>query len=336
MIDSPETSEDADKPDYMLRVEHLKKHFPVIKGSVFSMQTGVIKAVDDVSFRIKKGETLGVVGESGCGKSTLGRTVLRLHRPTSGNVFLGDTNVTDLSYKALRPMRPRMQMIFQDSYDSLNPRHSIGKIIAEPMVVHTQMDRGEMDKRVCELLDIVGLNPNHAQRFPHEFSGGQRQRINIARALALNPEFVVCDEPISALDVSIQAQIVNLFQDLKKDLGLTFLFIAHDLSMVQHVSDRVAVMYLGKIMELTDRATLFRSPLHPYTKALISAVPLPDPKRERERVPIMLTGEVPSPANPPKGCVFSSRCPEALDICFKTEPEYRDIGESHFIACHLL
>lgn len=321
---------------YMLRVENLKKHFPVIKGSIISRQTGSVKAVDDVSFKIKKGETLGVVGESGCGKSTLGRTVLRLHKPTSGKVFLNDTDVTKLSYEELRRLRPKMQMIFQDSYDSLNPRHSVAKIIAEPMVIHTDMTRMEMDERVCELLELVGLSTTHAGRYPHEFSGGQRQRINIARALALNPEFVVCDEPISALDVSIQAQIVNLFQDLKTKLGLTFLFIAHDLSMVQHISDRVAVMYLGKVMEIADRDSLFNKPLHPYTKALISAVPLPDPKLERKREHILLKGEVPSPSNPPKGCVFSSRCPDADTICFDKAPEYREIQHRHFAACHFI
>ncbi len=328
--------ENEKKCSYMLRVENLKKHFPIIKGSIISRQTGSVKAVDDVSFKIKKGETLGVVGESGCGKSTLGRTVLRLHKPTSGKIYLGDTDVTKLGYEELRRLRPKMQMIFQDSYDSLNPRHSVAKIVAEPMVIHTNMTRAEMDERVCELLELVGLSTTHAGRYPHEFSGGQRQRINIARALALNPEFLVCDEPISALDVSIQAQIVNLFQDLKTKLGLTFLFIAHDLSMVQHISDRVAVMYLGKVMEIADRKSLFNKPLHPYTKALISAVPLPDPKLERKREHIVLKGEVPSPSNPPKGCVFSSRCPDADTICFEKSPEYREIHYRHFAACHFI
>ncbi len=333
----PESPDETKKDcSFMVRVENLKKHFPIIKGSIISRQTGSVKAVDDVSFKIKKGETLGVVGESGCGKSTLGRTVLRLHRPTSGKIYLNDTDVTKLSYEELRRLRPKMQMIFQDSYDSLNPRHSVAKIIAEPMVIHTDMTRAEMDERVRELLELVGLSTSHAGRYPHEFSGGQRQRINIARALALNPEFVVCDEPISALDVSIQAQIVNLFQDLKKKLGLTFLFIAHDLSMVQHISDRVAVMYLGKVMEIADRNSLFNKPLHPYTKALISAVPLPDPKLERKREHILLKGEVPSPSNPPKGCVFSSRCPEADTICFEKPPEYREIQHRHFVACHFV
>ena len=333
---SDRSDETKKECSYMVRVENLKKHFPIIKGAIISRQTGSVKAVDDVSFKIKKGETLGVVGESGCGKSTLGRTVLRLHRPTSGKIYLNDTDVTKLSYEELRRLRPKMQMIFQDSYDSLNPRHSVAKIIAEPLVIHTEMTRAEMDERVCELLELVGLSTTHAGRYPHEFSGGQRQRINIARALALNPEFVVCDEPISALDVSIQAQIVNLFQDLKKKLGLTFLFIAHDLSMVQHISDRVAVMYLGKVMEIADRNSLFNKPLHPYTKALISAVPLPDPKLERKREHIVLKGEVPSPSNPPKGCVFSGRCPDADTICFDQPPEYREIHHRHFIACHFV
>lgn len=332
---SESISQKPDKPGVILTVEHLKKEFPIKSGRILNRKNRVVKAVDDVSFTINKGETLGVVGESGCGKSTLGRTVLRLHRPTSGTIRLGRTDVTRLDYESLRRLRPRMQMIFQDSYDSLNPRHSVARIISEPMVIHTEMSRDEMDSRVCELLELVGLNASYAHRYPHEFSGGQRQRINIARALALNPDFVVCDEPISALDVSIQAQIVNLFQDLKKKLGLTFLFIAHDLSMVQHISDRVAVMYLGKIMELADRETLFNTPRHPYTKALISAVPLPDPKLEREREHIVLEGEVPSPTSPPKGCVFSSRCPEAEPRCFENPPEYREIGDGHFTACHL-
>lgn len=319
----------------LLRVQNLKKYFPINRGIIWSRQVGAVKAVDDVSFEIRKGETLGVVGESGCGKSTTGRAILNLLKPTSGQVFLDDIELTALSDEELRLLRPRIQMIFQDSYDSLNPRHSVAKIIAEPMVVHKTKSQGEMRERVMELLELVGLNPNHAVRFPHEFSGGQRQRINIARALALNPEFIVCDEPISALDVSIQAQVVNLFQELQEQLGLTYLFIAHDLSMVQHISHRVAVMYLGQVMELTNRNNLFNNPLHPYTQSLMSAVPLPDPPLERNRKRIMLEGEVPSPANPPKGCVFHTRCPLAQDICIDTVPQYREVMPEHFVACHL-
>ncbi|MBL0714651.1 MAG: dipeptide ABC transporter ATP-binding protein [Desulfosarcina sp.] len=319
----------------LLRVQNLKKYFPINRGIIWNRQVGAVKAVDDVSFEIRKGETLGLVGESGCGKSTTGRAILNLLKPTSGQVFLDDIEVTALSDEELRLLRPRAQMIFQDSYDSLNPRHSVAKIIAEPMVVHKTKSQGEMRERVMELLELVGLNPNHAVRFPHEFSGGQRQRINIARALALNPEFIVCDEPISALDVSIQAQVVNLFQELQEQLGLTYLFIAHDLSMVQHISHRVAVMYLGRVMELTNRNNLFNNPLHPYTQSLMSAVPLPDPPLERNRKRIMLEGEVPSPANPPRGCVFHTRCPLAQDICIDTVPQYREVMPEHFVTCHL-
>jgi oligopeptide transport system ATP-binding protein len=319
----------------LVRVEHLKKHFPIIRGLIWSKQVGSIKSVDDISFEIRRGETLGLVGESGCGKSTTGRAILHLYRPTSGRIYLEETDLTGLGEEALRRMRPKMQMIFQDSYASLNPRHPVGKIITEPMVIHGTMSPTEMRDRVVELLELVGLRAGHINRFPHEFSGGQRQRINIARALALNPSFVVCDEPISALDVSIQAQVINLFQDLQEQLGLTYLFIAHDLSMVQHISNRVAVMYLGKIMELAARVDLFNDPLHPYTQSLISAVPVPDPKLEKKRQRIMLQGEVPSPANPPRGCVFHTRCPLAVDICTEVTPEYRQLRPGHFVACHL-
>jgi oligopeptide/dipeptide ABC transporter ATP-binding protein len=260
---------------------------------------------------------------------------LQLHKPTAGRVYLEDIELTTQGKEDIRRLRPRIQMIFQDSYASLNPRHSVAKIIAEPMVIHSDMSVADMHQRVMELLELVGLNPNHAGRFAHEFSGGQRQRINIARALALNPSFIVCDEPISALDVSIQAQVVNLFHDLQKQLGLAYLFIAHDLSMVQHISHRVAVMYLGKIVELTRRTNLFNDPLHPYTQALMSAVPEPDPIKERQRTRIMLEGEVPSPANPPSGCVFHNRCPIAREICSEEIPVYREIKPAHFIACHL-
>ncbi len=321
--------------DVLVRVEHLKKYFPIRKGAVISRLVGNVKAVDDVSFEIRRGETLGVVGESGCGKSTTGRAVLQLHKPTAGRVFLEDTELTALSPPEIRRLRPRMQMIFQDSYDSLNPRHSVRKIIAEPLVVQGVMPADKIRNRVVELLELVGLQASHMVRFPHEFSGGQRQRINIARALALNPDFVVCDEPISALDVSIQAQVVNLFEDLQKQLGLTYMFIAHDLSMVQHISHRVAVMYLGNLVELTRRDKLFHDPLHPYTQSLMSAVPIPEPRLERKRKRIPLQGEVPSPANPPSGCVFHTRCPLAQDICEEEPPPYREVLPDHWVACHL-
>ena len=338
MTSDPQTAQpakDTGRTEVMVRVENLKKYFPIYRGVIISRKVAAVKAVDNVSFIIYKGETLGVVGESGCGKSTTGRAILHLEKPTAGKVYLGDIDLTKLGWEEMRLLRPRMQMIFQDSYASLNPRHSVGKIIAEPMVIHGIMDFGRRYKRVMELLELVGLNPNHYDRFPHEFSGGQRQRINIARSLALNPDFIVCDEPISALDVSIQAQIVNLFQDLQEKLGLTYMFIAHDLSMVQHISHRVAVMYLGKIVELTDRRSLFSQPLHPYTQSLMSAVPMPDPKTERKRRRIMLEGEVPSPANPPSGCVFHNRCPLATGDCSREIPEYREVLPDHFVACHL-
>jgi oligopeptide transport system ATP-binding protein len=321
--------------DVLLRVRNLKKHFP-ITGGLLNRRVGAVKAVDGISFEIKPGETLGLVGESGCGKSTTGRAILQLQRPTSGQVFFEDQELTQLSPGELRGLRLKMQMIFQDPYSSLNPRHSVGKIVGEPLVIHGIMKGKELEERVAELLKLVGMNPAYMRRFPHEFSGGQRQRIGIARALSLNPSFIVCDEPISALDVSIQAQVVNLLQDLQGQLGLTYLFIAHDLSMVKHISHRIAVMYLGKIMELCDKKTLFDDPLHPYTQSLISAVPLPDPKLERKRQRIILKGEVPSPAHPPKGCVFNTRCPLAVDKCFQVVPGYREVRSGHFVACHLV
>jgi oligopeptide transport system ATP-binding protein len=317
----------------LIRVENLKKHFPITGGLIWSRQIGAVKAVDGVSFEIERGETLGLVGESGCGKSTTGRSILQLQVPTSGQVFYEDVELTALSAEELRQMRPKMQMIFQDPYASLNPRHSVGKIVGEPLVIHGVASAPEIRQRVADLLELVGLKAVHLKRFPHEFSGGQRQRIGIARALALNPNFIVCDEPISALDVSIQAQVINLLQDLQAQLGLTYLFIAHDLSMVRHISHRVAVMYLGKIVELADRRTLFDNPLHPYTQSLISAVPVPSPRIERQRKRIILKGDVPSPANPPPGCVFSTRCPVVLDECSKVEPEYREAQPGHFVAC---
>jgi oligopeptide transport system ATP-binding protein len=319
----------------LLRVRDLKKHFPII-GGLLGRRVGVVKAVDGVSFDIRPGETLGLVGESGCGKSTTGRAILQLQPPTSGQVFFEDTELTKTKPEELRRLRTKMQMIFQDPYSSLNPRHSVGKIVGEPLVIHKILAGKELENRVAELLKLVGMNPAYIRRFPHEFSGGQRQRIGIARALALNPSFIVCDEPISALDVSIQAQVVNLLQDLQGQLGLTYLFIAHDLSMVKHISHRIAVMYLGKIMELCDRNTLFDDPLHPYTQSLISAVPMPSPKVERKRERIILKGEVPSPAHPPKGCVFNTRCPLAVALCFEAVPAYRQVRPGHFVACHLV
>lgn len=321
--------------EVLVSVVNLKKHFPIRKGFLFSRQVGAVKAVDGISFDIKQGETLGIVGESGCGKSTTGRTVLRLQEPTSGHVYFAGTDLTTLNETELRRLRPKMQMIFQDSVASLNPRHSLGKIIGEPMRINSVATEREVQERVFELMGLVGLKSNWVKRFPHEFSGGQRQRINIARALALNPSFVVCDEPISALDVSIQAQVVNLLKNLQKQLGLTYLFIAHDLSMVRHISDRVGVMYLGKVMELASRRELFRDPLHPYTQSLISAVPMPDPRRERERRQFILKGDPPSPSNPPSGCVFHTRCPLAAEICRTDVPEFREIRPEHYLACHL-
>jgi oligopeptide transport system ATP-binding protein len=327
----------TDKTDreVLVRVEDLKKHFPIIRGLVFKRRLGAVRAVDGVSFEIYRGETLGLVGESGCGKSTTGRTILQLYRPTAGDVYFEDTNLSELEGRALNRMRRRMQMIFQDPYASLDPRMTVGTIISEPLDIHGTHSGKARQERVQELLDLVGLNPYFVNRYPHEFSGGQRQRIGVARALALQPEFIICDEPISALDVSIQAQVVNLMEDLQQRFGLTYLFIAHDLSMVRHISDRMAVMYLGKIMELADRVELYEHPLHPYTQALISAVPIPDPVADRKRQEIILEGEVPSPANPPKGCNFSTRCPQVMDICLEEEPEFKEISSDHKVACFL-
>jgi len=322
--------------EVLVRVKNLKKYFPITRGIIIQRQVGAIKAVDGISFDIHRGETLGLVGESGCGKSTTGRTVLQLYRPTSGDVYFEDEDLVEMKGERLRRQRRKMQMIFQDPYASLNPRMTVGSIIGEPLEVHKVASGRARRERVQELLQVVGLNPYFVNRYPHEFSGGQRQRIGVARALALNPSFIVCDEPISALDVSIQAQVVNLLEDLQEQLGLTYLFIAHDLSMVRHISDRVAVMYLGKIVELTDRDTLYANPQHPYTEALLSAVPIPDPVVEEKRRRIILEGDVPSPANPPAGCNFSTRCPKVMQVCHEVEPEFIQIASRHWCACHLV
>lgn len=321
----------------LLRVNRLKKYFPVRRG-VFRRIVGWVKAVDDVDFFIRQGETLGLVGESGCGKTTCARTILRLIEPTSGEVWFRskqlnrEVDVVHADKKTMKLLRREMQIIFQDPYSSLNPRMTVGDIIGEPLVVHGLAKGKALRERVAELLEAVGLKPEHMRRYPHEFSGGQRQRIGIARALALNPQLVVCDEPVSALDVSIQAQILNLLEDLQDQFGLTYLFVAHDLSVVKHISDRVAVMYLGKIVELAETEELFLRPRHPYTEALLSAVPVPDPDYQAER--IILQGDVPSPVNPPKGCRFHPRCLYAKDICSKETPELVDLGGEHYVACH--
>ncbi len=317
----------------LLAVENLTKHFPVMQG-VFRRQVGTVKAVDGLDFEIRERETLGLVGESGCGKSTAGRVILRLHDATAGRIVFRGTDITSVDGEPLRRLRPRMQMIFQDPQDSLNPRMTVGSIIGEPLVEHGTVRGRALQERVEELLDAVGLDPGFTNRYPHEFSGGQRQRIGVARALALNPAFIVCDEPIAALDVSIQAQVVNLLEDLQKRLGLTYLFISHDLSMIRHIADRVAVMYLGKIVELASSDVLYREPLHPYTRALLSAVPIHDPEREARRERVILSGDVPSPANPPAGCRFSTRCPMAAPECSAREPQWRELRPGHRVACH--
>ena len=318
----------------LMHVKDLVKHFPITQGIVIQRQVGAVRAVDGISFDIHKGETLGLVGESGCGKSTTGRTVLQLYRPTSGSVVFDDVDLVKLKGNDLRKMRRKMQMIFQDPYASLNPRMTISEIVGEPLVVHNVASGKDVEQRVEHLLELVGLSPTFANRFPHEFSGGQRQRIGVARALALQPSFIVCDEPISALDVSIQAQVVNLLEDLQTQFNLTYLFIAHDLSMVRHISDRVAVMYLGVIVELASRDEIYHSPLHPYTQALLSAVPIPDPFAESQRKRVILQGDVPTPTNPPSGCRFRTRCPIAQPACAESRPEFRELKPGHFVACH--
>lgn len=324
------------KKEVLLAVDGLVKHFPIFRG-VFQRQVGAVRAVDNVSFNVYKGETLGLVGESGCGKSTTGRTILQLYKPTAGSVQFEGVNLVTLKSEELRQTRRKMQMIFQDPYASLNPRMTVGEIIGEPLKVHNLAQPKEIHERVADLLEKVNLNPDFASRYPHEFSGGQRQRIGVARALALQPTFIVCDEPISALDVSIQAQVVNLLEELQQQFGLTYLFIAHDLSMVKHISDRVAVMYLGVIVEMADRASLYQDPLHPYSQALLSAVPIPDPIAEESRKRIILQGDVPSPVNPPSGCRFRTRCPIAKSgVCDVEQPEFREVKPGHFVACHLV
>lgn len=324
----------AKKAEKLLQVKDLVKHFPINKGIIFSKQVGAVKAVDGVSFDVNRGETLGLVGESGCGKSTTGRMILRLIEATAGTIDFEGRNILELGKDQMRELRKDIQIIFQDPYASLNPRMTVGDIIGEPLYIHKLAKGKEREKRVKELLEVVGLSAFHARRFPHEFSGGQRQRIGVARALAVNPKLIVCDEPVSALDVSIQAQVVNLLQDLQEEFDLTYLFIAHDLSVVKHISDRVAVMYLGKIMELAHKKDLYDAPQHPYTQALLSAIPVADPTVKKDR--IILTGDVPSPINPPSGCRFHTRCPKAMDVCKVKEPKWLEVRDNHWAACHLL
>jgi peptide/nickel transport system ATP-binding protein len=320
--------------DDLLVVENLKKHFPVTQGIIFQKQVAAVKAVDDISFTVRRGETLGVVGESGCGKSTMARCIMRLLDPTAGRIVFDGRDITRLSRADMRPIRREMMMIFQDPYASLNPRKRVGFIVGEALLVHKAATPKQIKRRVEELLDVVGLNPEHYNRFPHEFSGGQRQRIGIARALAVNPKLIVCDEPVSALDVSVQAQILNLLKDLQRDFGLTFVFIAHDLNVVRYISDRVLVMYLGKMSELAPAADLYSAPRHPYTGALLSAVPIPDPKLGRARTAVVLEGDVPNPINPPSGCVFHPRCPRFHEgVCDVQDPPPQSFGSGHVATC---
>ncbi len=320
-------------PDVLLRIQDLVKHFP-ITGGIFSRVLAHVKAVDGISFDIKKGETLGLVGESGCGKTTAGKTILRLEEPTSGSAFFEGEDIFKYDREQMRRVRRNMQIVFQDPYSSLNPRMTVGDIVGEPLEIHNVARGIKKFQRVQELLDVVGLSPYHIRRYPHEFSGGQRQRIGVARALALNPKIIILDEPVSALDVSIQSQIINLLEDLQEEFDLTYLFIAHDLSVVKHISDRVGVMYLGTLVEMADKDTMYENPQHPYTQALMSAVPVPNPEIRKDK--ILLEGDVPSPINPPSGCRFHTRCRYKMSICDKEIPEFKDIGNEHYVACHLM
>ncbi len=330
----PSSTADVQKGETLLEVRNLKKHFPVTEGIIFQRAVAFVKAVDGVSFTINKGETLGLVGESGCGKTTVGRCILQLEQATEGDILFEGQDLTKLDQKALVPVREKIQVIFQDPYSSLNPRMKIGSIIEEPIRVHGIIPEARARReRVAELLSVCGLSPRFADRYPHEMSGGQRQRVGIARALSLNPDFIICDEAVSALDVSIQAQVINLLEDLREEFDLTYLFIAHDLSVVRHLCHRVAVMYLGKIVELAESDELFDNPLHPYTQALLNAVPIPDPKIEATREHRIISGEVPSPINPPSGCVFHPRCPLAVERCQENAPEFRELRPGHWVAC---
>ncbi len=318
--------------EVLLKVDNLKKYFP-ITGGLFGKTVGHVKAVDDVSFYVRKGETLGLVGESGCGKSTTGRVLMRLLEATEGKVVFEDQELTSLNSNAMRKMRKEIQMVFQDPFASLNPRHTVEKILEEPLIVHGIGDKEERKRRVREMLEVVGLSSYHAKRYPHQFSGGQRQRIGIARALMTKPKLIIADEPVSALDVSIQSQVLNLLEDLQKEFGLTYIFIAHDLGVVKHISDRVGVMYLGRLVEITESEKLYENPLHPYTKALLDSIPIPDPDVKKDRE--LLSGDLPSPSNPPLGCAFHTRCRDCMDICKTTRPEMKEIEPGHFAACHL-
>jgi oligopeptide transport system ATP-binding protein len=318
--------------DVLLKVDNLKKYFP-ITGGLFGKTVGHVKAVDDVSFYVRKGETLGLVGESGCGKSTTGRVLMRLLEATEGKVVFENQELTSLNSNAMRKMRKEIQMVFQDPFASLNPRHTVEKILEEPLIVHGIGDKEKRKRRVREMLEVVGLSSYHAKRYPHQFSGGQRQRIGIARALMTKPKLIIADEPVSALDVSIQSQVLNLLEDLQKDFGLTYIFIAHDLGVVKHISDRVGVMYLGRLVEITESEKLYEKPLHPYTRALLDSIPVPDPDVKKDRE--LLSGDLPSPSNPPLGCAFHTRCRDCMDICKTTRPEMKEVEPGHFAACHL-